>query len=73
MDKFHLEEKVKDLETKVKEQTKKITELTEAARNSKPDTYALDKLKREKANAESELESLKVKTEMLNSSRKLNG
>ena len=35
MDKFALEGKVKDLETKIKEQTKKIQDLTEAASTSK--------------------------------------
>jgi len=35
MDKFALEGKVKELETKIKEQTKKITDLTEATNTSK--------------------------------------
>jgi hypothetical protein len=35
MDKFALENKVKDLEVKLKDQTKKITDLTEAANSSK--------------------------------------
>ena len=35
MDKFALEGKVKELETKIKEQSKKITDLTEATTTSK--------------------------------------
>ena len=35
MDKFALEGKVKDLETKIKEQTKKIQDLTDASNSSK--------------------------------------
>jgi cell division protein FtsL len=35
MDKFALEGKVKDLESKIKEQTKKIADLTEASNSSK--------------------------------------
>merc|ERR1712228_744138 len=47
MDKFALEEKVKKLEVQIKDQTKKIADLTEAANYSKKDSAEVEKLKKE--------------------------
>merc|ERR1719270_853899 len=59
MDKFALEEKVKKLEVQIKDQTKKIADLQEAANYSKKDTTEVDKLKKEIANLDSELNKAK--------------
>lgn len=59
MDKFALEEKVKQLESSLKEQTKKVSDLHDAAKYAKQDTSELDRLKKDKNNLEFEITRLK--------------
>ena len=59
MDKFALEEKVKKLEVQIKDQTKKIADLTEAANYSKKDSAEVEKLKKEVNNLDLELNRVK--------------
>jgi len=59
MDKFSLEEKVKKLETQLKDQTKKINDLQDAASLSKKDTSEIDRLKKEINNLEFDLNRAK--------------
>ena len=55
MDKFTLEEKVKNLETKLKDANKKILEIEESGKSSMKTNLELDRLKRDKANLEAEV------------------
>merc|ERR1712004_237345 len=59
MDKFALEEKVKKLEAQLKDQTKKINDLQDAASLSKKDTSEIDRLKKEINNLEFDLNRAK--------------
>merc|ERR1712004_602503 len=59
MDKFSLEEKVKKLEAQLKDQTKKINDLQDAASLSKKDTSEIDRLKKEINNLEFDLNRAK--------------
>ena len=59
MDKFSLEEKVKGLETKLKDSNKKILELEDSGKSSMKTNLELDKLKREKISTEAEVNKLK--------------
>jgi len=58
-EKAALEEKVKGLETKVKEANKKVVELEESSKGSMKVNLEVDRLKREKTGLESELTKLK--------------
>jgi len=62
MDKFTLEEKVKNLEGKLKEANKKITENEETGKTSMKTNLELDRLKRDKTNLESEVAKYKEST-----------
>eukprot|EP00092_Neocalanus_flemingeri_P038095 GFUD01041465.1.p1 GENE.GFUD01041465.1~~GFUD01041465.1.p1 ORF type:complete len:1997 (+),score=598.99 GFUD01041465.1:524-6514(+) len=59
MDKFTLEEKVKGLETKLKESNKKITELEDSNKGTMKTSLELDRIKREKTSLETEIVKLK--------------
>jgi len=59
MDKFTLEEKVKGLETKLKESNKKITELEDSNKSTMKTSLELDRIKREKTSLESDIVKLK--------------
>jgi len=59
MDKFSLEEKVKGLETKLRESNKKITELEEAGKGSMKTSLEIDRMKREKTALDAEISKLK--------------
>ena len=58
-EKAALEEKVKGLETKVKDANKKVVELEESSKGSMKVNLEVDRLKREKTGLESELTKLK--------------
>ena len=55
MDKFALEEKLKKHEVTIKDQTKKIADLQEAANYAKKDSTEIERLKKEVNNLEFEL------------------
>jgi len=59
MDKYALEEKVKGLETKLKESNKKITELEDSNKGTMKTSLELDRIKREKTSLEAEIVKLK--------------
>jgi len=59
MDKFALEEKVKGLDTKLKEANKKITELEDSNKGTMKTSLELDRIKREKTSLEGEIVKLK--------------
>jgi len=58
-EKFALEEKVRGLETKLKESNKKITELEDSSKGTMKTSLELDRIKRERSNLESEIVKLK--------------
>ena len=58
-EKFSLEQKIKDLETKLKESTKKITELEDSSKGSMRTNLELDRVKRDKSSMEAEVVKLK--------------
>jgi len=59
MDKFALEEKVKSLEGKLRESSRKVAELEESGKTSMKTSLELDRLKRDKSNLESEVSKQK--------------
>ena len=61
-EKTALEEKVRGLETKVKDANKKIIELEESSKGSMKTNLEVDRLKREKSNLDAELAKLKDNT-----------
>ena len=58
-EKFSLEQKIKDLETKLKESNKKITELEDSSKGSMRTNLELDRIKRDKSSMEAEVVKLK--------------
>jgi len=58
-EKFALEEKVRGLETKLKDSNKKITELEDSSKGTMKTSLELDRIKRERSNLESEIIKLK--------------
>merc|ERR1740123_1798672 len=58
-EKFSLEQKIKDLETKLKESNKKVTEMEDSSKGSMRTNLELDRVKRDKSSMESELVKLK--------------
>ena len=58
-EKFSLEQKIKDLETKLKDSNKKVTELEDSSKGSMRTNLELDRIKRDKSSMESELVKLK--------------
>ena len=58
-EKFSLEQKIKELETKLKDSNKKVTELEDSSKGSMRTNLELDRVKRDKSSMESELVKLK--------------
>ena len=58
-EKFSLEQKIKELETKLKESNKKITELEDSSKGSMRTNLELDRIKRDKSSMEAEVVKLK--------------
>lgn len=58
-EKFSLEQKIKDLETKLKESTRKISELEDSSKGSMRTNLELDRIKRDKSSMEAEVVKLK--------------
>merc|ERR1711874_952782 len=58
-DKFSLEGKIKDLETKLKDSNKKITELEDSNKGTMRTSLELDRVKRDKSSMEAEVVKLK--------------
>merc|ERR1719336_3706397 len=58
-EKFSLEQKIKDLETKLKESNKKITELEDSSKGSMRTNLELDRIKRDKSSMEAAVVKLK--------------
>merc|ERR1712190_153056 len=63
MDKFALEEKIRTMEAKEREQIREIEKLQLSTKAQKNDTIEIDRLKREKANIEYEMNRIKANTE----------
>merc|ERR1712012_790956 len=63
MDKFALEEKIRNMEAKEREQNREIEKLQLSTKAQKNDTIEIDRLKREKANIEYEMNRIKANTE----------
>merc|ERR1712110_635581 len=63
MDKFSLEEKVRNMESKEREQTRELEKLQLSTKAQKNDTIEIDRLKREKANVEYEMNRIITNTE----------
>merc|ERR1719336_2435248 len=58
-EKFSLEQKIKDLETKLKDSSKKVTELEDSSKGSMRTNLELDRVKRDKNNLDAEVVKLK--------------
>merc|ERR1719336_3395099 len=58
-EKFSLEGKIKDLETKLKDSSKKVTELEDSSKGSMRTNLELDRVKRDKNNLDAEVVKLK--------------